>query len=879
MAATNEDLARLLVSIEFTQKQSQKQLAAIAKRGADTAGDIEKRFQKANDNVGRSFQTGGRQVERSLGAQRAAVSNLSFQLNDIAMGLASGTSPFTIMVQQGSQVSQALQGSGGLLGAVKTLGGAFATMVNPVSLASFALIGLTGAAVQYISTLSSGVPDVDKYLKEHGEVIKSFEEAWGIAEKGAKQYTDAARQVELQKLRDEFGSTTEAAKALAGSLGDEILSGRTAKILGGSTKSVADFSRALTLLEQDIPDFRQFSVEMAKIADMTGLPEPIRKLATELRMSAQESIPLQEHLEKVAGHLKVIRLSGDQAREAFAALTAAAIGVGTEGGGAVTAVAGKIRQELIPATTEAIQKLGEFAKNYTTLQKQVSQTPLGRLSPIFSGGGKFLNEDEFNTYRAGEERYRVAGESAAAQMIKGFEGFISKAKWDKNAFRVGFGSDTVTRANGVIEKVTKDTVATLDDAQRDLERRLVEFQDGIQSAIGIETWKSLNDSQQAALTSIAYNYGELPKRIVAAIQNGGGPEAVAQAIAALGTDNGGINKGRRKQEAQAYLSGTGYSLKDAGIGGKTPADLFKGDVQQVQARIDALNAEYEAQAKLNPLVNDYGYAVEKARIEQQLLSEAQKAGLEITPQLREQISGLAENTARAAAANEQLKESQHKVAEAAKEFNNLGKDVLSGFISDLRAGKSATEALANALDKVTEKLIDMALNSVFDGLFGGGGAGGGLGGLLGGLFGGGGGFNPIGKIGLFDRGGYTGDGGKYQPAGIVHKGEYVMDAESVRRIGVNNLRRLQGYANGGLVGAPSVPRIGKRSSPGGPGVVVNITNNTSAQVKQQSRQTSSGPELDVFIDEAVAEKINTPGSRSRGAIQGAFGLKGGLARR
>lgn len=728
MAATNEDLARLLVSIEFTQKQSQKQLAAIAKRGADTAGDIEKRFQKANDNVGRSFQEGSRRATAATRQSAAAVSNLSFQLNDIAMGLASGTSPFTIMVQQGSQVSQALQGSGGLLGAVKTLGGAFATMVNPVSLASFALIGLTGAAVQYISTLSSGVPDVDKYLKEHGEVIKSFEEAWGIAEKGAKQYTDAARQVELQKLRDEFGSTTEAAKALAGSLSDEILSGETAKILGGSTKSVADFSRALTLLEQDIPDFRQFSVEMAKIADMTGLPEPIRKLATELRMSAQESIPLQEHLEKVAGHLKVIRLSGDQAKEAFVALTRAATGLGEGGVASIGAVAGKIRQELIPATTEAIQKLGEFVQDYVRFEKSLAQRavngiPLTQLSPVFSGGGQFLNSDGnlLIAPKAADPRWKVAGESAAAQMVKGFEGFISKAKWDKNAFRVGFGSDTVTRANGVIEKVTKDTVATLDDAQRDLERRLVEFQDGIQSAIGIETWKSLNDSQQAALTSIAYNYGELPKRIVAAIQNGGGPEAVAQAIAALGTDNGGINKGRRKQEAQAYLSGTGYSLKDAGIGTKTPADLFKGDVQQVQARIDALNAEYEAQAKLNPLVNDYGYAVEKARIEQQLLSEAQKAGLEITPQLREQISGLAENTAKAASANERLKESQRKVAEAAKEFNSLGKEALGGFISDLRNGVSAADALKNALNRVLDKLIDIGLNSLFSGIGSGGG--------------------------------------------------------------------------------------------------------------------------------------------------------------
>lgn len=730
--AANDDTARLLVSIEATQRRFEKQMAAIAKSGGDTAGGIEKRFQRSNDNVARGFQTSGKKVEQSLGAQRAAVSNLSFQLNDIAMGLASGASPFTIMVQQGSQVAQVFNGSGGgLVGAVKTLGGALAQVVNPVSLASYALIGLTGVAVQYITTLSTGVPDVDEFLKEHGEVIKSFEAAWGVAEKGAKQYTDAARQIELQKLRDEFGSTQQAIDALAGSLRDEILSGETAKILGGSTKSVSDFSRALLLLEQDIPDFRQFSIEMAAIAGMSGLPEPVRKLATELRLTAQESIPLQEHLEKVAGHLNVVRLTGEQAREAFAALTAQALGLGADGGGAVISVAGKIRSDLIPATVDAIQKLAEYAKNYRSLQDQVNQTPLGQLSPVFSGGGQFLNPDQLQTFRASEERYKVAGESAAASMVKGFESFISKAKWDVNAYRVGFGSDTVTRANGEIEKVTKDTVVTLEDAQRDLSRRLVEFQDGIQTAIGADTWRSLNDAQQAALTSIAYNYGSLPKRIVAAIQDGGGPEAVAKAISALGADNNGINRNRRQQEAQSYLSGSGLSLKDAGIGGRSPSDLFAGDVQQVQARIEALKAEYAAQAALNPLVNDYGFAVAKARIEQQLLSEAQKAGLEITPALREQISGLAENYARASVASEQLKESQQRAAEASKQLQGLGKEAMSGFISDLRRGASASEALSNALNKVLDKLIDIGLESLFSGgLFGGGGGGGLFGGAI-----------------------------------------------------------------------------------------------------------------------------------------------------
>ena len=43
----------------------------------------------------------------------------------------------------------------------------------------------------------------------------------------------------------------------------------------------------------------------------------------------------------------------------------------------------------------------------------------------------------------------------------------------------------------------------------------------------------------------------------------------------------------------------------------------------------------------------------------------------------------------------------------------------------------------------------------------------------------------------FATGGYTGPGGKYQPAGIVHKGEYVFDQASTNRIGVSQLEALR----------------------------------------------------------------------------------------
>lgn len=68
----------------------------------------------------------------------------------------------------------------------------------------------------------------------------------------------------------------------------------------------------------------------------------------------------------------------------------------------------------------------------------------------------------------------------------------------------------------------------------------------------------------------------------------------------------------------------------------------------------------------------------------------------------------------------------------------------------------------------------------------------------------------------FASGGYTGRGGKYQPAGIVHKGEYVIPKEQVNQATglpyADALGRAMpasapaapGYANGGLVGAGSM---------------------------------------------------------------------------
>ena len=66
----------------------------------------------------------------------------------------------------------------------------------------------------------------------------------------------------------------------------------------------------------------------------------------------------------------------------------------------------------------------------------------------------------------------------------------------------------------------------------------------------------------------------------------------------------------------------------------------------------------------------------------------------------------------------------------------------------------------------------------------------------------------------FAGGGYTGDGGKFEPAGIVHKGEGVLNQSEIRalggELGFNQLRRniagLRGHSTGGMAGRPMLPK-------------------------------------------------------------------------
>ena len=150
-----------------------------------------------------------------------------------------------------------------------------------------------------------------------------------------------------------------------------------------------------------------------------------------------------------------------------------------------------------------------------------------------------------------------ARQDLTTDLIKERERFSAVPYYDVNAYRAGFGSDTVTRENGAVEKVHKGMAPITErDAERDLQRRIqTEFVPKAAAKVGEENWSRLPENARAALTSVAYNYGNIPNRIVPAVQSGN-PEAIAKAIESLAGDNKGVNAGRRMQEAN-IARGTG----------------------------------------------------------------------------------------------------------------------------------------------------------------------------------------------------------------------------------------------------------------------------------------------------------------------------------
>ncbi|UOK71715.1 tape measure protein [Ancylobacter polymorphus] len=261
-------------------------------------------------------------------------------------------------------------------------------------------------------------------------------------------------------------------------------------------------------------------------------------------------------------------------------------------------------------------------------------------------------------------------------------------------------------------------------------------------------------------------------------------------------------------------------------------DAYQRMTRMIQERTQAIQYETAAQASLNPLVNDYGFTMEKARAEADLLNAAERAKIEITPEVRQKISELATAYAEATVEAERLREEQQFLVDQAADLNDLGRDVLGGFISDMQNGVSAAQALENALARVADRLLDMALNAIF---------------------------SPPGS----------------GPGGLV--GSFI-SAISGQRAGGGPVRAGSAYTVGEQGPETFVPNVSGRILPNhlsagkAPQMSVVINNNAGANVSTQ--RTPTGVQIDInrMVEEAMVNQFQSNGRGAQAAAR-TFGLR------
>ncbi|MDO1474663.1 phage tail tape measure protein [Comamonas thiooxydans] len=164
-------------------------------------------------------------------------------------------------------------------------------------------------------------------------------------------------------------------------------------------------------------------------------------------------------------------------------------------------------------------------------------------------------------------------------------------------------------------------------------------------------------------------------------------------------------------------------------------------------------------------------------------------------------------------------QSANVAAQTANAFVSAFQGMEDALVTFVTTGKLSFSDLANSIvADITRIIIKQQISNAL-GVAGSGGSGGGLMGLIGAGIGMLGGSSTVAATASalpgdsldnflalkgLATGGYTGDGGKYEPAGIVHRGEYVINAASTRALGLDFLGRLNGYSGGGYVGGGGV---------------------------------------------------------------------------
>lgn len=435
-----DSLIRQADTVGMTRAQQLAYNASLKSSGA-VLDDITNRL-KANAAATKSVGVEFNKYGLSQKMEAAALRQVPAQITDIIVSLQGGQRPLTVLLQQGGQLKDVF---GGVVPALKAMGGALIGMINPVTLSAGALFGLVAA-------YQAGLDEAEKF---NAAVVMTG---------GYAGVTAGALGAMAKTLGDDVNTTTgKAADAL------QIVV-NTGKITGDAVKKVATAALYMNeatgqAIDKTVDDFVRLAEEPAKASEKLNAQYHYLNAATLERIRTLEDQGNKEEAAALAqrSYSDALRDRSKEVIENVGLMEKAWDGLGR--------VVSNVWAAMKDVGNNSLQSQLEIARK--TLAQMESAGALGRTSPARIAAQKEVIaglEDQIkaqNDLAAGQARAQQQEEQKAradASWAKIKEQYLSK----EERLRAEIAQiERTGKASGASQQEIQDQIARAQEKYKD----------------------------------------------------------------------------------------------------------------------------------------------------------------------------------------------------------------------------------------------------------------------------------------------------------------------------------------------------------------------------------------------------------------------------
>ncbi|EOM4760838.1 phage tail tape measure protein [Escherichia coli] len=833
MAGNFADLTAILTldSTRFSEEMGRvkKELGETSSLADTMSGKVSQSLNKSAEAIEQSLSRQALAAQKagiSVGQYKAAMRMLPAQFTDVATQLAGGQSPWLIMLQQGGQVKDSF---GGIIPMFRSLAGAV----------TMPMAGLTSLAVA-TGALAYAWYQGDKVLSEFNKTLVLSGNQSGLT---------ADRMLTLSRAGQAAGLTfNQASESLAALVNAGVRGGEQFDAIN---QSVARFASAS-------------GVEVDKVAEAFG------KLTTDptsglIAMARQFRNVTAEQIAYVAQ----LQRSGDEAGALQAANEAATKGFDDQ--------TRRLKENMGTLETWADRTARAFKSMWDAVldigRPDTAQEMLIKAEAAFKKADDiwnlrkddyFVNDEARARYWDDREKARLALEAARKKAEQ-------QSQQDKNAQQ-----QSDTEASRL--KYTEEAQKAYERLQTPLEKYTAR-QEELNKAL--KAGKILQADYNTLMAAAKKDYESTlkkPKQSGVKVSAGDRQEDNTRtALLALQTElrtlqaHAGANEKISQQRRELWKAESQYAvLAEAAQRRQLSAQeksllAHKDETLEYRRQLADLGDKVEYQKRLNELADQAEKFAQQQRAKQAAISakgrgltdrQAQRESEE--QRLREVYGDNPQALVKATGALKQTWASEDQLngswmaglqsgwsqwAESAmdsfSQVNSVSMQTFDGIAQNMAAMLTGSEQNWRSFTRsVLSMLTEILLKQAMAGMVGSAIS------AIGSAFGGGASASAGTAIQAaaanfhFATGGFTGTGGKYEPAGIVHRGEFVFTKEATSRIGVGNLYRLmRGYAEGGYVGGAGSPAQMRRAEG------IRFEQNNSVVIQNDGINGQAGPQL------------------------------------